>query len=272
MERSDPHRRERQGPRRPAGRAAERPVVVPFESLNGTISAFRSDNGGASWSRAVKVSGIRFHGVAGDLRTSPLPTPRSQATGRSTSHGRTAASGKKCASNDIVFSKSSDGVTWTIWPACRSTPSRAASTTSSPAWPSTRRPPARDAPGADLLLLSQRQLRRRVQARRRLHLVSRRRRALGRRDPARRADGAGQIANTSQGPMTGDYISTSFSGGRARRSSRSAATRRRPRSTRPCTPRPPVGRDPRQATHAASSAGPFGAVGTGETHHALKND
>src|SRR5256886_3713819 len=54
----------------PSGR-----VVVPFESLNGTISAFHSDNGGASWSPALKVSGIRFHPVAGNLRTSPLPTP-----------------------------------------------------------------------------------------------------------------------------------------------------------------------------------------------------
>src|SRR5207248_7938678 len=42
----------------PSGR-----VIVPFESLNGTISAFHSDNGGASWTRGFKVSGIRFHRV-----------------------------------------------------------------------------------------------------------------------------------------------------------------------------------------------------------------
>ena len=73
--------------------------------------------------------------------------------------------------------------------------------------------------------------------------------------------------------MTGDYISTSFSGGKA-------ATIF------------PVGRDATtaafdeamyspgrlsiasaaQALHVASTAGAFGAVGTGETHHALKND
>jgi hypothetical protein len=72
--------------------------------------------------------------------------------------------------------------------------------------------------------------------------------------------------------MTGDYISTSFSGGQA-------------------TTVFPVGRDattaafdeamyspgrlsvasPTEATHAASSAGSFGAEGTGETHHALRN-
>ena len=49
-------------------------VIVPFESLNGTISAFSSANGGASWGKAFTVSHIRFHGVAGNLRTSPLPT------------------------------------------------------------------------------------------------------------------------------------------------------------------------------------------------------
>jgi hypothetical protein len=73
--------------------------------------------------------------------------------------------------------------------------------------------------------------------------------------------------------MTGDYISTSFSGGMA-------------------TTLFPVGRDATgaafneamyspgrlpvasaaQATHSASTTGAFGAVGTGETHHALRND
>src|SRR6266550_7565530 len=40
-------------------------IVVPFESLNGSISAFSSDNGGASWKRAFTVAGIRFHGNTG---------------------------------------------------------------------------------------------------------------------------------------------------------------------------------------------------------------
>ena len=49
-------------------------VVVPFESLNGTIAAFHSDHGGASWRKACKVSDVRFHRRAGGLRTSPLPS------------------------------------------------------------------------------------------------------------------------------------------------------------------------------------------------------
>jgi hypothetical protein len=85
--------------------------------------------------------------------------------------------------------------------------------------------------------------------------------------------GLSQIANTSQGPMTGDYISTSFSGGMA-------------------TTVLPVGRDATtaafdeamyspgrlsvasaaQATHKAIATGAFGAVGTGETHRTLRDD
>src|SRR5881398_496700 len=40
-------------------------VIVPFESLNGKIEAFRSTNGGASWSKGVEVSTIRFQGNTG---------------------------------------------------------------------------------------------------------------------------------------------------------------------------------------------------------------
>ncbi len=47
-------------------------VVVPFEG-NG-IQAFSSTNGGTSWGNVVTVSTINDHGVAGSLRTSPLPS------------------------------------------------------------------------------------------------------------------------------------------------------------------------------------------------------
>src|SRR3954454_19701916 len=36
-------------------------VIVPFESLKGTIAAFRSTDGGATWSKEVPVSKISFH-------------------------------------------------------------------------------------------------------------------------------------------------------------------------------------------------------------------
>ena len=80
----DRRRRDLERPVAPAGNprawAASRSsspngtVIVPFESLKGTIGAFRSTDGGADLVKEVAVSKIRFHGVAGDLRTSPLPT------------------------------------------------------------------------------------------------------------------------------------------------------------------------------------------------------
>ena len=87
-------------------------VVVPFESLNGKESAFISTDGGDSWKRAVTISGIRFAGVAGPLRTSPLPTAEMDAGGRIYVAWEDCRFRKKCTSNDIVFSSSADGVNW----------------------------------------------------------------------------------------------------------------------------------------------------------------
>ena len=87
-------------------------VVVPFETINGTIAAFRSTNGGASWTRAVTVSRIAFHPVAGDLRTSPLPTAEVDGTGNVYVAWEDCRFRANCSSNDIVFSTSSTGASW----------------------------------------------------------------------------------------------------------------------------------------------------------------
>src|SRR4051812_20040451 len=85
-------------------------VVVPFESLHGTIGSFRSTDGGHTWSKEVAVSKIQFHGVAGDLRTSPLPTAEIDAAGRAFVAWEDCRFEPKCAANDIVFSTSTDGL------------------------------------------------------------------------------------------------------------------------------------------------------------------
>jgi hypothetical protein len=87
-----------------------------------------------------------------------------------------------------------------------------------------------------------------------------------------------QIARTSQGPMVGDYISTSFSGGRA--ATLFAVGLGDPASgpfdEAMYAPAAPLAvASAAQATRAASSAavaGPITGVGTGETHHALRDD
>jgi BNR/Asp-box repeat len=87
-------------------------VIVPFESLKGTIGAFRSTDGGLTWSREFAVSKIRFHPNAGGLRTSPLPTAEIDGAGNVYVAWEDCRFEPKCAANDIVFSTSTDGMSW----------------------------------------------------------------------------------------------------------------------------------------------------------------
>ena len=87
-------------------------VVVPFESLNGKIEAFTSTNGGQSWTKGISVSSIRFHAVAGNLRTSPLPSAEIDGSGTVYVAWEDCRFRAQCPANDIVFSSSSDGLTW----------------------------------------------------------------------------------------------------------------------------------------------------------------
>lgn len=87
-------------------------VVVPIEGLNGNMNAFTSTDGGATWSKAVKISSISDHGVAGGLRTSPLPSAEVDAAGTVYVVWQDCRFRTSCKQNDIVMSTSSDGVTW----------------------------------------------------------------------------------------------------------------------------------------------------------------
>jgi hypothetical protein len=87
-------------------------VVVPFESLNGKEAAFESHNGGVTWTRANTISSIRFAPVGGGLRTSPLPTAEIDGSGKVYVAWEDCRFRKGCSSNDIVFSSSTDGVHW----------------------------------------------------------------------------------------------------------------------------------------------------------------
>jgi hypothetical protein len=87
-------------------------VIVPFESLKGSIGSFRSTDGGATWSKEFQVSKIRFHGNSGGLRTSPLPSAEIDGAGNAYVAWEDCRFESKCSANDIVFSRSSDGVSW----------------------------------------------------------------------------------------------------------------------------------------------------------------
>jgi hypothetical protein len=88
-------------------------VVVPIEGFSPhDIFAFTSTNGGASWSNPVVVDRIQFHSVAGNLRTSPLPSAEIDGAGRVFVAWEDCAFQPGCSANDIVFSTSMDGTTW----------------------------------------------------------------------------------------------------------------------------------------------------------------
>jgi hypothetical protein len=92
----------------PAGR-----VIVPALSAAGSsILAYRSTNGGSSWKPSTTVSSIVDHGVAGNLRTEPLPSAEIDASGKVYVVWQDCRFRSGCSSNDIVMSTSTNGTTW----------------------------------------------------------------------------------------------------------------------------------------------------------------
>ena len=88
-------------------------VIVPIDNANETaVGAFRSTDGGGSWTDVTTIALIRSHTVAGNLRSGPLPTAEIDGAGKvfvAWQDSRFRRAGK---SNDIVYSTSTDGVTW----------------------------------------------------------------------------------------------------------------------------------------------------------------
>jgi hypothetical protein len=87
-------------------------VIVPFEALNGKIEAFSSSDGGQTWGRVAVVDNVTSHANSGGLRTSPLPSAEISGDGTVYVAWQDCRFQPKCSANDIVFSKSSDGVNW----------------------------------------------------------------------------------------------------------------------------------------------------------------
>jgi hypothetical protein len=87
-------------------------VVVPYEAVSGTISAFRSTDGGTTWGPTQVISTIQHHGVAGNLRESPLPSAAVDAGGTVYVTWGDCRFRAGCSSNDIVLAKSTSETTW----------------------------------------------------------------------------------------------------------------------------------------------------------------
>jgi hypothetical protein len=252
----------------PSGR-----VVVPFESLNGQIEAFVSDDGGASWSRGSKVASIAFHPVAGNLRTSPLPTAEVAADGTVYVAWEDCRFRKKCTSNDIVFSTSTDGVSWS---APARVPIDDVTSGVDHFIPGLAVDPTTSGTATHLALTYYFYPNANCGGACQLDdgYISSPDGGAHWGDPTQLAGpmALSEIALTSQGPMVGDYISTSFSGGRATTViavGLQTASGFDEAMYAPVTPLAVA--TPAQATHASSSqgAGPITGVGVGAAHHAL---
>jgi hypothetical protein len=89
-------------------------VIVPMASATETsIRAFRSTNGGASWTSPVTIASVSRHTVAGGLRTGPLPSAEIDGAGTVFVVWQDCRFRTNCPSNDIVMSTSTNGTTWT---------------------------------------------------------------------------------------------------------------------------------------------------------------
>jgi hypothetical protein len=91
-------------------------VIVPITGgcNQNTLRVIRSTDGGASWSASVHIDSIHRHKVAGGLRggTYVLPSAEADASGVVYVAWQDCRFRQNCDANDIVFSTSTDGVSW----------------------------------------------------------------------------------------------------------------------------------------------------------------
>jgi hypothetical protein len=252
-------------------------VIVPFESLRGTIASFRSTDGGATWSREVPISKISSHPNSGGLRTSPLPSAEIAADGTVYVAWEDCRFEPKCSANDIVFSTSADGVSWS---AVRRVPIDPVGSGVDHFIPGLAVDPVTSGAGTHLALTyyyypnaactpATCELN--------VGYVSSPDAGAHWSAPTNLAGpmSLADIAATSQGPMVGDYISTSFN------AAGTAATVFAIGQTHsgnvfdegmwaPATPLPVAGAA--QATGEASSAGAASGQGVGAAQQAIRRD
>lgn len=91
-------------------------VVVPFLGSgafgsSSSISAFTSTNGGSSWNSSVSIATQTDHQVV-SIRTEPLPSAEIDSTGKVYVVWQDCRFESGCSTNDIVMSTSTDGQTW----------------------------------------------------------------------------------------------------------------------------------------------------------------
>ena len=93
-------------------------VVVPILGFMGhfdTLLSFISTDGGSTWSKPVLVTKVAYHRPAGGIRAGlPAPSAEINNQGRIFVAWPDCRFEPGCASNDIVLSTSTDGLSWSV--------------------------------------------------------------------------------------------------------------------------------------------------------------
>lgn len=91
-------------------------VIVPilgFGARSFFVDSFTSDDGGASWSLPRAIAPIAYHTPAGGIRAGlPLPSAEIDAAGRVYLAWPDCRFEAGCGANDLVFSTTDDGARW----------------------------------------------------------------------------------------------------------------------------------------------------------------
>lgn len=89
-------------------------VIVPIENASETsLLSFISTNGGSSWNSTITVTSIRHHTDAGSLRSGSLPTAEIDGTGKVYVVWSDCRFERNCRANDLVLTTSTNGTSWT---------------------------------------------------------------------------------------------------------------------------------------------------------------
>ncbi len=88
-------------------------VIVPIDNaFEGSLLSFSSTNGGTSWSSTVTVTAIQEHRPAGGIRSGPLPSAAVDSSGQVYVVWQDCRFRASCKSNDIVMTTSTNGTSW----------------------------------------------------------------------------------------------------------------------------------------------------------------
>ena len=89
-------------------------VIVPIaDAFLSSVMAFKSTDGGSTWSTPITITSIDEHAVAGGMRALSLIAAAMDATGKVYVVWADCRFRSNCSSNDIIMTTSLDGTTWT---------------------------------------------------------------------------------------------------------------------------------------------------------------